>query len=475
MDSPDKFRALKAEKQVERLERELELVRSKKVASSNLRDTDKLVFQLQEQVKDLKYQLKHQLSENSKYQETLSTRTNEYEEKLKRMREIFGQASRNIDQYRATIASKDTDIDKLKNELEECQIREQSFKSLSESQQLSIEKLNTVITSEKTFYGSEIKQLEAKNRQLANQLQLTKTDYEQYKKRAHVLLNQEQKSDQNRLNELQELVEQLQAQRIKHELEQQEKAEHQLLLEHDLRKAIDRIHELEKQHGLLTKQSDLKQKSIQETFEIERQHYESKLQSLNSIIQQKTFELDHRITIQPEQRPSQEQQERIDKLEQLNQSLQQQLVAKENEIQTLLVSTPSSPKEEEHILPLPNASSKKEFQDVYASMSSLLSPLVSRQIPDERMGLEKQVQRLSQMLHESEDKVMALKHQEKVLKDELRKMDGFEKRQDMNNEYLKNVLIKFLLSDNKPAMVPILAKLLCLDETETSNLMSNCI
>lgn len=50
-------------------------------------------------------------------------------------------------------------------------------------------------------------------------------------------------------------------------------------------------------------------------------------------------------------------------------------------------------------------------------MSSLLSPLVSRQVvPDERVGLEKQVQRLSEMLHESEDKVIALRSQEKVYK-----------------------------------------------------------
>lgn len=28
-------------------------------------------------------------------------------------------------------------------------------------------------------------------------------------------------------------------------------------------------------------------------------------------------------------------------------------------------------------------------------------------------------------------------------------MDAFEKRQDMNVEYLKNVLVKFLMSENK--------------------------
>ncbi|KAI9365642.1 hypothetical protein BD770DRAFT_376956 [Pilaira anomala] len=115
--------------------------------------------------------------------------------------------------------------------------------------------------------------------------------------------------------------------------------------------------------------------------------------------------------------------------------------------------------------------------DVYASMSSLLSPLVSQhqQKPDERIGLEKQVQRLSEMLHETQDEVNALKSQEKILKDELRKIDAVEKRQDMNVEYLKNVLIKFLMSENKQAMVPIIAKLLCLDKTETNKMMESCI
>ena len=52
--------------------------------------------------------------------------------------EIFGQASKNIDSYRASIASKDIEIGKLKMELEECQQREQSYKSTSETQQCKI-------------------------------------------------------------------------------------------------------------------------------------------------------------------------------------------------------------------------------------------------------------------------------------------------------------------------------------------------
>lgn len=54
---------------------------------------------------------------------------------IHKRKEIFGQASKNIDGYRASIASKDVEIEKLKTELEECQVREQSFKSSSETLQ----------------------------------------------------------------------------------------------------------------------------------------------------------------------------------------------------------------------------------------------------------------------------------------------------------------------------------------------------
>ncbi|KAG2230469.1 hypothetical protein INT48_003017 [Thamnidium elegans] len=524
-ENADKTRALRAEKQVERLERELEAIKSRSKrpvtsASSSpsmLRDSDKMTFQLSEQVKDLKYQLKHQLSEYTKLQENSTSRTAEYEEKLKRMREIFGQASKNIDGYRASIASKDVEIEKLKTELEECQVREQSFKSNSETLQLTMEKLNTEITSQKSFYGTEIKRLESKNRQLSTQLEQTKHDYEQYKKRAHILLqkNKEQKSDVGRINELQELVQQMTVQKTKYEVEQSEKAEHQLLLEHDIRKAIDRIHELETSLGTKDKINvDL----TREKNELEASmlyifiyiyiyiYFKKKNESAHSLL---LIELQSTLTnyqdtlnqlqqLKLKQDMTQrhiELEMRIHELEEANQTIHQQLKLKDNEIEKLIISTPTSPPAEEvnNIQPLV----KEDELDVYgmcvynihiyiyiltalfflASMSSLLSPLVlqQHQRPDERIGVEKQVQRLSEMLHESQDQVNALKSQEKVLKDELRKIDAVEKRQDMNVEYLKNVLIKFLMSENKQAMVPIIAKLLCLDKTETNTMMESCI
>ncbi|ORZ16871.1 hypothetical protein BCR42DRAFT_22181 [Absidia repens] len=107
--------------------------------------------------------------------------------------------------------------------------------------------------------------------------------------------------------------------------------------------------------------------------------------------------------------------------------------------------------------------------DVYESMMQLLSPLVSRQ---ETPGadMEKQVSRLKDMLQESEDQIAALRKQEKLLKDEVRKLDSVDKRQNMSVEYIKNVLLKFLTSENKEVLVPVLAKVLFLDPSETEQL-----
>lgn len=61
-------------------------------------------------------------------------------------------------------------------------------------------------------------------------------------------------------------------------MEQHEKAEQQILLEHDLRKAIDRINELESTQNRLSKEKDNKEKllsDLQITFSKEKKDLES--------------------------------------------------------------------------------------------------------------------------------------------------------------------------------------------------------
>ncbi|KAI9311189.1 hypothetical protein BX666DRAFT_1998790 [Dichotomocladium elegans] len=171
----------------------------------------------------------------------------------------------------------------------------------------------------------------------------------------------------------------------------------------------------------------------------------------------------------------------IDRLNEENSQLRKTISQKEKEIEECklkLLSTAVVPEQAEsqqgEQTAVKDQRTQQENQeepngmDVYASMSHLLSPLASAS--ESRIDLEQKAKHLSIMLEESEERVAALRAQEKVLKDEIRKLDSFDRRQNLNIEYLKNVLLKFLQSENKEFMVPVLAKLLLLDPSETEEL-----
>jgi hypothetical protein len=76
--------------------------------------------------------------------------------------------------------------------------------------------------------------------------------------------NKGQKSDSVRINELEELVQQLQSQKMKYEAEQTERESKQLLLEYDIKQALDRINQLESKQTLLLKDINSKETIIED-------------------------------------------------------------------------------------------------------------------------------------------------------------------------------------------------------------------
>lgn len=168
----------------------------------------------------------------------------------------------------------------------------------------------------------------------------------------------------------------------KYELEQAEKAEHQLLLEHDIRKAIDRIHELETNQNNITKERDNKDKIIRELTQasiVDKENLEKsnvslefkniiltlliELQSTTSTYNQTMQQLQELknqyntqsqlINTTKEEKDDDMTQRYIDlkmrvhELEESNDSLYQQLLLKDNEIEKLIVSTPIAPPAED--------------------------------------------------------------------------------------------------------------------------------
>lgn len=76
--------------------------------------------------------------------------------------------------------------------------------------------------------------------------------------------NKGQKSDSARINELEELVQQLQSQKMKYEAEQTERESKKLLLEYDIKQALDRINQLESKQTLLLKDINSKETIIED-------------------------------------------------------------------------------------------------------------------------------------------------------------------------------------------------------------------
>jgi len=104
--------------------------------------------------------------------------------------------------------------------------------------------------------------------------------------------------------------------------------------------------------------------------------------------------------------------------------------------------------------------------------SSLDIPKVNNYSGTLELELKKQVQNLMELLNESEKNVQELTKKEKDLKEELDKMNRDEKRTTVNMEYLKNVVLSFLESNEKDKLVPVITNLLQLDSKEIERLQA---
>jgi len=80
------------------------------------------------------------------------------------------------------------------------------------------------------------------------------------------------------------------------------------------------------------------------------------------------------------------------------------------------------------------------------------------------------LEHMAELLNEAEVQVQRMMDQEKILKEEIRKIDRSEKRKDLNIEYLKNIVLKFYESDEKEPLIPVMASVLHLSPEEIQRL-----
>ncbi|CAG8599866.1 4938_t:CDS:2 [Paraglomus brasilianum] len=108
---------------------------------------------------------------------------------------------------------------------------------------------------------------------------------------------------------------------------------------------------------------------------------------------------------------------------------------------------------------------------------------MNKRLDEELSTLRTQLAERTKQLNEAQKQLLSrkprpivivkrLEEQEKVLKEEIRRMDRMEKRQDMSIEYLKNVVLKFLESSagEREYLVPAITTILQLSPEETKSL-----
>ncbi|KAG0230308.1 GRIP and coiled-coil domain-containing protein 2 [Actinomortierella wolfii] len=135
-----------------------------------------------------------------------------------------------------------------------------------------------------------------------------------------------------------------------------------------------------------------------------------------------------------------------------------------------------------------------ERPPVYASLSDLLAarPLVDRSPFLDNNGTlgtkgastltsakereyQLKLQQLTELLNESEANNQRLLDQEKVLKEEIRNLDRSEKRQNLSVDYLKNIVLKFLVTSDREPLIPVLSTVLQLSPEEVATLKKKAV
>ncbi|KAM3588747.1 hypothetical protein VKS41_001185 [Umbelopsis sp. WA50703] len=421
-------------------------------------------FREEEQMKELKAQLKIKQEELSKTQESLKYRTNDYEEKLKRMRGIFAQASKSLDEYRALIADQKEQIANFETSSEESQSKlDQALADLAEAQDVA-ETLKSDSQVKEAQYSSQISALEMRLRHSNTQLSQITTEYQSYKQRANALL--EEMSPQNdldvsKITSLESELNQLKLERTDLMNESATSSQRMKVLEQDLRQTletVERLQEEKKNFSKIKRQHNVAQRELEQLQRtiVDDKHridnaWEQKLKEQNQTI------LDLKVQVENLSRDTDT---RVHEKDEEIERLRHEITKLNDEITTLnaqinledhnqeyqkSISESHDPSNTGTTMLSPDAENMYHHQaaalasptastsSVYASLSNLLS--ASQIFGSESSGGEspagdqgvssnhpkmkekeyqQQIQHLAEMLNESETTIAALRAQEKV-------------------------------------------------------------
>ncbi|KAJ1343113.1 hypothetical protein BSLG_002139 [Batrachochytrium salamandrivorans] len=477
---------------------------------------EKRNFTLEEQLKDFGLQIANRQREISTLQDSLSVRNGEYEklqkeheDRIRKMKGLLMAANKSMTESKKLIAHRDTDITDLKTRLESSTTSEQALRERCEALQKTIDRMGSESLDDRDSLQIQIVDLQKQLELARTESSDMRTEFQSYKVRAAAALQMSGTSAaEKRISELEDARSRLT--REKRELEEQlvRIQERCHLLEADLASSLEQIALLDDslqrlkhdETGVQVLQVEIE--SLTRKVVFERQVHEDVLGSLrnghSSTIEKLTEKHKQEIYVL---------EEALKKACQADASLQVSRVEKGDfkaaRASRTNASDSTTPKHlkpaREYIVcfyPLPmidterqstylatpylgrtssSPSSISQWSDPSAHPFNRNAGSAVTAVPVEMTSYKEkeyqlQVQQLGDMLNDNEAEIERLHTQEKVLKEELRRIDRMDKRQDLNVEYLKNVVLSFIESDTKEPLVPIIAQILHLSPDEAQRI-----
>nr|CAG8477373.1 148_t:CDS:10 [Entrophospora candida] len=403
---------------------------------------------LRTSVKDLRIQLSNKQNETIKYQEMLNKRTS-----------IFNAANKSLTDLRQTVATKDAEIEELKASLEKLKLKDEKTKTSVDEK--SVERLTTEIHSQTAMYNAQIEQLESKLRQSTQQIAQIKLEFQQYKTRAHALLEQKNLNE-NSSSEKSELI--IINKKLDFELS---------LKVNELKNVMERLHLSENNYKRnLSEENENLRKALRESEE----NYKSNIENFQEKIEQSTENVQKNLVKKQEE--SDELQKNSEQLGEELLRLRAELEARNEQIEELQKQISNNKSSSS---PPPSAIRTHFRKDNL--LSNLLTDMEDRKslIPSSAPEKEKdyllKLHHMAELLNESESTVQRLMEQERLLKDELRKLDRLEKRQDLSVEYLKNVVLKFFETNpnEREPLISVISTVLQLSPEEIKSFKEHAL
>ncbi|KAL2919770.1 hypothetical protein HK105_200687 [Polyrhizophydium stewartii] len=483
--------------------------------SGNLSAIEQRNFTLEEQLKDFRIQIANRNRELATAQETIAAKTAEYEklqkeheDRVRKLKGLLLAANKSITESKKLMGQREAETEELKSRLEASLAAEQELRERNDHLQKTVERMSSETLDDRDARQMQLQDLQKQLTAARAEAADVRAEFQSYKVRAAAAL---QKSSTSAVERRAADLEEIRVRLERETLDQQEQlAQAQTrfrALEVDLATALDQlaiadanIKRLERSDAEM-QTLKLEVESLNRKLALEKQLHEQAITSLELSHATALEQLKAQASAAPsEQRPSSLASAANPSDAASSATIESEIIALKEQLARTLADLERHRKSSGHrdsissdtsrsagaaggpapatptaitsaVLPTPlsrtmsaHSSHWGEAVPGLARNGSFSAHNAISSYKEKEYQL--QIQQLQEVLTENEAEIERLHSQEKLLKEELRRIDRMEKRQDLSVEYLKNVVLSFIESDVKEPLVPIIAQILHLSPDE---------